>query len=300
MKRLFVFFGCSWTYGKYLNWQNFADNPQQFDQIIEKQQATLYSYRSKIAQYFNASQINFSEGGSSNDRQFRFADEFFLGTYNEQDLKNIERNYNNVKDPDWPGIDHLTATQVSECIDHEVFVPCKDRLELLKKEYKEITVIWFITSLSRKELYNANNNNYENQFLTANNNFSKFFLNYYSSDNEIKNISAKMLLWNSWFSNNGIKNVWVDTFNHNNWPIKIPNRIEFDSEYTDLMSNMCLHLNLNTSNFTGYHNSTWVADEDRSRDLVQAGYLNSKTLHPTQSGHELIANLVIPQLEKFI
>jgi hypothetical protein len=301
MKRLFVFFGCSWTYGKYLNWQNFVNDPQHFDSTIEHEQAELHSYRSKITQHFNATQINFSEGGSSNDRQFRFADEFFLGVYNTQDLANIERNYNNVKDLSWPGTDQLTTEQVLECIDHRVFVPRADRLEILKHHYTDITVIWFITSFSRKELYNTSISDYENQFLTTDNNFSRFFLNdYYSPDNEIKNLSAKMLLWNSWFKSNGIKNVWADTFNHNDWPVEISNQIDFGSKYTDLMSNMCIETNLTTNDFSGYHNSEWVADESRSQDLVNAGYLNSKTLHPTQSGHELIANMVIPRLEKLI
>lgn len=300
MKRLFVFFGCSWTYGKYLNWQQFVDSPEKFDLETEYQQAELYSYRSRIAQHFNADQLNFSEGGSSNDRQFRFAEEFFLSVYNTHDLKNIENNYNNVKDASWPSIDQLTPEQILECINHRVFVPSPRRLEILKNYYKDITVVWFITSFSRKELFNVNTQDYENQFLTVDNNFSRFFHKYYTTDNEIKNISAKMLLWNSWFDQNNIKNVWVDTFNHNNWSAEISNRLDFGSKYSDLMSNMCINSNLSTANFSGYHTSEWLADENRSQDLVQAGYLNSKTLHPTQSGHELIANLVIPRLEKVI
>lgn len=301
MKRLFVFFGCSWTYGKYINWHNFVSNPNQFDPATEREQAELYSYRSKIARHFGAAQLNFSEGGSSNDRQFRFADEFFLGTYNAQDLKNIQHDYDKARDPSWPSMDKLTDQQVLECIDRRVFVPHTDRIKLLKNQYTEITVIWFITSFSRKELYNTHINDYENQFLTVDNKFSRFFLdNYYSLDNETKNISSKMILWNNWFTNHGINNVWIDTFNHNDWPIEIFNRIDFESKYTDLMSNMCIQLGLNTTDFSGYHVSGGVADEERSQSLVNAGYLNSTTLHPTQLGHELIANMVISRLEKVI
>jgi hypothetical protein len=271
-KPLFIFFGCSWTWGRYINWEQYnITHPRDMPAEVEAEQSALFSYRSLITKHFNADQLNFSEGGSSNDRQFRKAAEYFLGVKNESDNP----------------------------------VATLDRLQS-----NEVVVLWFITATSRKELYNDHHNRYDNFFLSQIQkpgpgrgfNIAKDLLSqgYYSDSEELKKLSTQMILWNSWFNQNNIKNVWIDTFNHNDWKTPIDNQVKFGSGFTDLMTNMYLSVGNKAPTMIEKHHSLWKTDEERSLVLKSMGYLNSVTLHPTVEGHKLISDLLIPKLETVI
>ncbi len=270
-KRLFIFFGCSWTWGRFINWeQHDIADPRDMPAEAEAEQSSLFSYRSLITKHFDADQLNFSEGGSSNDRQFRKASEYFLGVKN---------------DSDGP-----LAT-------------------LDQRQHDEIVVLWFITSTARKELYNDHHKRYDNFFLTSGaprrgHNFSiaKDLVKqgYYCDSEELKKLSTQMILWNSWFKQNNIKNVWIDTFNHNDWKTPVDNQVKFDSGFTDLMTNMYVNVGNKAPTVIEKHHSLWDTDEERSLVLKSMGYLNSVSLHPTVKGHKLISDLLIPKLETVI
>jgi hypothetical protein len=252
----FLFFGCSWTYGKNINLIGDFGSPDPSDH--EAQQIELYSYRSLVTKYFNSNQINYSQGASSNDRQFRLASEHFFG-------------------PPW-----------------QPYQVKKDNL----------IVLWFITSTARKEFYNATNKTWENimlgQFDTKSQFHRAYLTDYYDHKKELEKISQQMMLWNNYFANNGIKNLWIDTFNHHDYPLPVKNRMCFESKFTDLMSNLCI-ISGYTPEDNQYHYSNGRIDDNRSKYLSDAGILNTKTYHPTQEGHRLIAEkLLIPQIQKII
>lgn len=284
MSRKFVYFGCSWTYGKFINLapgSKFAPvySPDKIDknEFIEhlnqeRLVADQYAYRSLIAKYFDATQLNLARVGSSNDRQFRYASERYLGV---RRLNPFFRK--NEPEPNivWPADDPIESN-----------------------EY----IIWFITSVGRKEFFHSSTNEYHNEIFTKpKTNFAKMFVNeYYDEEYEVERTAQQMLLWNAWFEQNGFKNCWVNTFNHYDYPLDIPNLINFDTGLNDLMSNLCINLRFCPSE-SDKHQSDYINafPGDRAKFLVKTGYLNTTTMHPTIEGHKEIAKLLIPKLKKF-
>ena len=69
-----VTFGCSWTYGI---GSAYVDGiPQEQYHKIKKDDTN--SFRKILCERHNFSNVNFSVGGSSNQKQFRLATEYFL------------------------------------------------------------------------------------------------------------------------------------------------------------------------------------------------------------------------------
>jgi hypothetical protein len=77
MKRLLITFGCSWTYGVGVG----HEPGMLFDKYREiawkENICTQLSFRGLLSKKYGFENRNFSSGGSSNQRQFRYAKEFF-------------------------------------------------------------------------------------------------------------------------------------------------------------------------------------------------------------------------------
>jgi hypothetical protein len=267
----FVYFGCSWTYGKCINLYNTL-SPTDINLDEERLLADQKAYRSVIAEHFDACQLNLSRPGSSNDRQFRYASERYIGV---QRPNPFYRSFTPESKIVWPGDDTVEPQE---------------------------HVLWFITSSARKEFYHAESKEYHNEvFASVNHTMGKLYsTEYYDHEYEVERLAQQMILWNEFFKNKNIKNIWVDTFNHHNYPIHIPNLVRFESGYNDLMTNMCLQLGYTANPIDDYKsefNPPPPPDNSRSKYLVNLGYLNPKTLHPTIKGHEMIAEMLIPKVK---
>lgn len=299
--KLFLFFGCSWTYGKNINLQP-EQNQKEYSSSEEKAQADLYAYRSLISNYFDADQKVFAEGGSSNQRQFRYASQYFLGP----DLTKINQaklyanNYQKIRDESWPTVDEfIMSGQLPDNVLKNIVDDLEiDYFEIFKNDQRPKFVLWFITSTARVEFFDTNNHNYVNDFLTwANHPVTKMLAaNCYDHDHEIEKLAQIMNLWNAYFELNGIQNLWIDTFNHHDYPIKIKNYIKLNDHASDIMSAMCVKLGYDTFKKSEFHNSGWSADNTRSEFLVNQNMLNNQTIHPTIKGHQLIADILIPKI----
>jgi hypothetical protein len=296
----FIFFGCSWTYGKFINIAP-GQLPKDVNVNEERSLADVKSYRALISNFFEVDHLNFAEGGSSNDRQFRRAAEYFIGPKRKNAfLKEINfKKYEKIRDQNWPTTDELRKKQrlpnwiVKEMNEHlqnsDFDEFCDD------EEY----VLWFITSTARKEFYNASIRQFQNEML---NNaeipiMKSYTIDYYDHEHELERTAQQMVLWNSYFKANNIKNLWIDTFNHHDYPIEIANLLTFDSGLNDLMSNMCVSNGFVPTNLET-HLSAWAADEERSKFLTDKGLLTNQTIHPNVSGHKLIAEMLIPKIQK--
>ena len=272
MKKKFVFFGCSWTYGKYINLNSDQEYDLESHEYVaeEKQLAEAHSYRALISKHFDAECVNFSRRGSSNDRQFRYASEYFIGPSRPNPFYRSDLPFNDIA---WP----------TKSDDNSV-------------PY----VLWFITSTARKEWFHPATKEFKNELLTfTTNSFAKqYCADYYDHDYELERMSQQMILWNHWFKSKGIKNLWVDTFNHHNYNINIDNLLKFNSPYSDIMSNLCIqtgcsqvptetHMSLPSNN----------SDDFRSYYLKEKELLNTQTLHPNIKGHQAIADMLIPLIQ---
>jgi hypothetical protein len=169
--------------------------------------------------------------------------------------------------------------------------------------FDKIILLWGITSTARNEMFSLQKNKPDNIHLNDKTELSKSLLKFsYNHDFEVWLLAQKMRFWNLLFSGLNIKNLWFDTFNHHDYPVKLENHIDFGTGYSDLMSNMYLKTMPGVTPIQKFqmHLSAWRADEERSKYLSYLHYLNRSTLHPTVKGHRLIADLLIPELDKHI
>lgn len=299
--KVFLFFGCSWTYGKYINIKPGQDSST-VDSKEELEIADRLSYRGLLAQTFGAEQINFSQGGSSNARQFRLCSQYFLGPKHNKinSAKLLSGLYRTLRGPSWPTVESFVSqgTLPVDILDQIKIDNQLDDFEIFREDTRPKYVFWFITSTARIENYNAATQQFENEFLTSpQSQLGKLVLtNYYDHDYELEKLSHQMCLWNAYFKQHNIKNVWIDTFNHHAYPIEIENRLKFDSDFSDLMSNMCLAQGFDQFSNTDFHISNFRADESRSDYLCNNDFLNSQTLHPTVAGHRLISDILTPKI----
>ena len=87
-----ITFGCSWMYGIGVGYEEGMD-AETFESI--RRDADIcgkFSYRGLLSSKFNLSNINFSEGGSSNQKQLRRAKIFFSSAGFEK----LQRQHNNI------------------------------------------------------------------------------------------------------------------------------------------------------------------------------------------------------------
>ena len=234
MKKL-ITFGDSWVIGVGAGYQK-GQTPTEYKAIAWSNiQSYPKSFRSLISKNYDLENINFSNGGSSNQRQFRKASEYF------------------IKD---------------------------ERID------KDAVVLWGLTSVYRTEYFSTPKSDFVDVFLPTDNNAISKILAVKCFDEAIETdrLFYQIKLFNSFFSNMGIKNYWFNIFNEHKFPGKIDNLL-FDGN--SLLSYLVNDYNSNNQ----YHKSIW---EDTDRKITRAkddGIVNPYSLHPTQESHIKITDL---------
>lgn len=77
---LLITFGCSWTFGIGLNYIAGMSKDEYKQNKVNSNLIQEHSFRAKLSKKYNLTNINFSQGGSSNQLQFRQAREFFTNS----------------------------------------------------------------------------------------------------------------------------------------------------------------------------------------------------------------------------
>jgi len=233
MKKL-ITFGDSWVAGVGAGYQKGQTMTEYKTIAWSNIQSYPKSFRSLISKKHYLENINFSNGASSNQRQFRKASEYFL-------------------------MDNL--------ID------------------KDIIVLWGLTSVYRTEYFSTHKRDFVNIFLPDEDPFSKILaVKSFDEAIETDRLFYQIKLFNSFFSNMGIKNYWFNVFNEHKFPDKIDNLL-FDGN--SLLS--CLINDCDPNN--EYHKSDW-SDTDRKITKAKGdGLVNPYSFHPTQESHIKIADL---------
>jgi hypothetical protein len=267
-KKVLVTFGCSWTFGVGVQYKP-KMTIKEYDAVRlnfdwHKQLADTYSFRTLLSKKYEFENINFSVGGSSNQFQFIQLRKFFTS----------------------------------------------ERFKHLLEENTEIVVLHGITSTAREYFFDCNDGKSKNLMFnkeimikdeasaTA---VKSYVVNFYNHDFEVERLTEEMLFINQWYKSIGIKNLWFDTFNSHAYTSNIDNFIgwEYNSDSRDLLTRMAI-LNDIKDIDKQYHFSNWRAETNRAQLLVDTGHLNPISIHPTKLGHELIADIISPYLEKII
>ena len=300
--KLLITFGCSWTHGVGVNYEPGMSRKEFKADYWNPAYHDQYSFRALLCQEHNMHNINFSVGGSSNQAQFRLAENFF------------------------------------SCLKFAEY----------QKEYSEIVVLWGITSVFRNEIYYNQEKESKSYFYTDESLLSKVIVSdHFDPQYEMSLLYQKIIFWNKFFDLMGIKNLWVDTFNHHNYVLRPPTHvmesyqqnagpswpsweqfiagdlsstdIETQEEILDknrwvfyryfydpgldrifkgpgagprdLLSQMAIQHGMSVMD-NRYHLSTWQDDCNRITHLTKLGLLNPYSNHPTKLGHRCIADLL--------
>jgi hypothetical protein len=311
-KNLLITFGCSWTYGVGVNYSPGMNLSTFKENVWNTSLCDKLSFRGILSSNLGLDNINFSQGGSSNQRQFRLAKKFFVSA----------------------------------------------ELSKLKKKYKNIIVLWGITSTARNEMFDLNQKELVNFFLDDDSpSIAKQLVKYsYDHDNEVRQLALDMKFWNLFFEQSNIDNFWFDTFNHHdynqttadldsqskkyydvikgaNWPswekfiigdlkliplsvvkeiYRIPifgnflknchprynkiNRLIGNDTNRDIASQLTIKHNWKIKQ-DNYHRSLWnTVDSERIVYLTNLGLLNPWSKHPTKECHQEIAQIFEPYI----
>lgn len=169
-----------------------------------------------------------------------------------------------------------------------------------QKFYKKIIVLHAITSTARNFYFDSNLNKIRHVKYDVDIDFSKFMINnFYSHDFEVQQLAIEMNFWNVFYSSVGIKNIWVDTFNHHNYNTHIDNLLDYEN-CRDLLSQLCVKNNIAVVNKNQYHKSNWIVDDDRVKNMIDCGMLNPISKHPTKQGHQQLADIISPVLKSLL
>jgi hypothetical protein len=256
-KKLLITFGCSWTYAVGAYWYPNIEKTK-FESLAWNSDACFqYSFRNLLCQAFDLKNINFSEGGSSNQRQFRYAKEYF----GSDDFKRDSDAFDQII------VMHgITAT---------------GRNEFYSIEFQKFINLHYNQAIK--------NTNIDKKFHKL---CAEFMIkNCYDHDNEIKQLETEFKFWDNFYASQNIKNIWVDTFNHHEYAFVAPSMLGRDLPQRDLMSQLAIRNGIDKVD-AAYHNSEWAVDSGRVEFLLSKEILNPFTLHPTPEGHKQIFEII--------
>ena len=306
MTKALITFGCSWTFGVGVGYKESMSFDDYFNINRSVLLADQYSFRRILSQRYRFNNINFSQGGSSNQRQLRFAKKFFSSTQFQKLLNTADEivvlwgitstartevfsavenvvktmNFNLVKQ------DYLTKNIGKHFYNHE------HEMFMLAHEIAHWNMFFKSAGIKNYWYDTFNHHDY-----TINN---PALVNFEKSYNELAESS-----WPSWSD-------YVDKKIQINDNILDPSQYEFDQyvnrvsidnfvidqlQDRDLMSQLVIRNGASDIN-PGYHESTWRIDDDRVEWLVDQKLLNPHSFHPTKLGHEQIANMFDHLFEK--
>jgi hypothetical protein len=177
-----------------------------------------------------------------------------------------------------------------------------DRYKDLVKKNAEIVVLHGITSTARSYFYEVKDEVAKDIMFNDNSDsgIKNYILNFYNHEHEIQLLTEEIQFINQFYKSNGIKNLWFDTFNTHKYNSELDNFLGHnDVETRDLLSQMALQTGIEDMD-RKYHRSTWKVDSNRIVFLVKSKHLNPVSHHPTKLGHQLIADIISPELEKIL
>lgn len=302
MKKLLVTFGCSWTFGigaGYYPGMSLREYRANTGNI------GMYPFRSLLCEDYNMYNVNFSKGGSSNQEQFRAAEDFF----SSDDFCRLRDKYSEI----------LVLWGLTSVLRNEAYFPENKRVES-----------YFYTnrsSLSKAILANhfdsqnevnlvARKINFWNSFFDLVNIKNLWFdtFNHHDYHNCIpENIQQQYAefrgeQWPSWqqFKTGDLAGtpaeIQAEILNRDRWNFYrfvgacgTKRLFKENSHPRDLLSQLAIQHGMSNVD-EQYHLSDWEIDSNRVKFLIDQGILNPYSHHPTKQGHRCIAKMLAPEL----
>lgn len=296
MSTLLITFGCSWTYGAGAGYQPGMDS-EEYERIkLDPDTCYQYSFRGLLCAKYGLDHKNFAIAGSSNQTQFRLAEEFF-GSHR---FRYYQSRYDKIivlwgitstlrndayffmegrnRSYFYSAADVLAKTMLRSHYSHNnEIVMLSNKIRFWNKFFanENVSVLWFDT---------FNHHKYSELFEDAT-------LNQCDKFTQLKDSSARgfdQLDHEACYDKN--KDQLLCNFIDQDK--KLDNFLMFDSEHRDLLSTMASKNGMAEFD-RKYHRSTYENDSNRVDYLVKKGLLNPLSFHPTQQGHQQIYDIFV-------
>lgn len=296
---LLITFGCSWTYGVGVNYDA-NDDRQIFEKNSWNQQTCdQLSWRGLLSQKYNLTNRNLSEGGSSNQRQFRRAKYYFSSDLFQVDLANHERiivlwgitstarseiysvEQNSFYNFFYSSDDKFSKFMFTNCYDHDIEV-FNLRMEMLHWDrfFQSVGIenFWFdtfnthdYTNIPESIVEIASRDHYDSIKGPDWPAYDKYVKKDFGdiSIDIVQEIKLTFLP------------VYLD------FSASLSRLIDYDLSPRDLMSWLAKKHGILVDT-DQYHHSSRMIDCDHMPGLIDNGILNPYTYHPTKLGHREI------------
>ena len=274
-KKLLITFGCSWTYGVGVGYTH-GMNIEQYKAIAwDDNVANRDSFRGILSKKYGYKNKNFSYGGSSNQKQFRLAKEYFGSLEFLNDIKYYDRII-----VLW-GITSIYRNELFNTLSgtYENFFYHTDISKFHRAYFKNVfdeknTLNELVTEiLLWNNFFRANN--IENYWFDTFNHHDYNFLPTYEEIHNSKNFSFAK-----------IKKIYS----------KYTRILDYEKTPRDIASQLAEFHGIKTSS-TAYHISNWSSDSvPHIKFLKEKGVLNPISFHPTRLGHKQISNYFLSKI----
>jgi hypothetical protein len=310
--KLLITFGCSWTYGvgvSYHPGMSAAD-----DSFWDLDLANSLSFRGIISKKLNYTNKNFSIGASSNQMQFRLAKEYFSSNefdrdreyyseivvlwcitsiYRDELYSNLSNSFYNIM---YSSSNVLHSSEIKIHNQYiKYFFDDNDEIRKIALDIlfwdkffskNDITNYWFDTFNHLDYTVPLISNHKKSYNKCAGSSWPQWedliTQNIDHVDPEILNeiYDTKRFPW---------ARLLVDFPGFNNF-------IDFNNKNRDLASYLARHNGLDNLN-KQIHTSNWEADTDCIKFLAKVGIVNPYSFHPTQRGHQQLADYFIAKIK---
>ena len=310
MNTLLVTFGCSWVYGVGVGYTLGTTLNEYRNIAWDQAVCDKFSFRGQLSKKYNLTNKNFSSGGSSTQRQFRLAKEFFCS----DEFKNAQAVFDQI----------IVLWGITSTSRNELYFTNKK--ELVNFTYTD-------NSIESKAIISYfHDHDYEVNCLSK----EILFWNDYFVNKKIKNFWVDILNHHNYFKDPADPEIiqqfrlnynstsgpdWpsFDDYLAGNYSVEQQIQDEINNATKVYLKSSCLHKNIIfeeknprdllsllaiangcTNLDNNYHYSRWISDSNRVEYLVKCDILNPYSCHPTQQGHTQIADMLAPYIESIL
>ena len=267
MKDFLITFGCSWTFGQGSGYQDGMTEDEYNKIYLDPEICWQNGWRRHVAEHFDLENINFGCGGSSNDKQFRLAKQFFASNTFKKIFQSKAKVY------------VLWGTT------------SVNRYDFWIREDFDYAHI-FLKSCDNKDVSPTlfgDRSGAIDQIAGVLNKYS------YYEPARVKQLELEFIHWNQYFKMMGIKNFWYDTFSSFRYGVNLPNFFDQGkADRRDMLATIVENDRVRKKSLV----PGWCVD-----DFVYAcdnNMLNPYTYHPKADGYKEIADHLISKLQEHI
>jgi hypothetical protein len=264
-------FGCSWTFGNGAGYSPGQSKSEYEKNAVDPSIVYPFSFRGILSKKFGLTNFNVALGGASNDYNFETVSAMF------GDKSQKEKFLDSNPIVLWG----ITSTA-------RIYRGGKS---MFLSSNREISVMRFL-----EESYHPSLEDLEFILHSKPSLYQALYLKlYYDHDKEVTRLANLIQNWNDIFDHYKIPVVWFDTFNTHDYYNSPRNLLS----NTNLLTQMLQHHNIKfESDKKWYHLSDWFDDDNRITQGVTHNLLNPFSHHPTQLGHQTIADILSPHIEE--